>query len=72
MSNNSPNFFDLMRSHVMKTLISLGEISRENTQDARKAIIRLSKQLNLPEVEIETALYEASWQNKNRSIKHCS
>ncbi len=59
-------------THVINMLIKLGEIINRNTREARNAIIRLSKQLNRSEVEIETALYEADWQGTNRQANHCN
>lgn len=54
-------------THVLSMLHRRGVIARKNPQDARAAILALAQQLSLSPIKIETALYEASWLDTNRS-----
>ena len=53
-------------THVMRSLIEIGEIVRASPSDAKNAILRISRDLNISPIRVETALYESSWQEKNR------
>lgn len=57
-------------THVMTTLHRAGRIAQRNPEEARNAIVQLSRELGLSPIKIETALYEASWLSSNRPTSH--
>jgi hypothetical protein len=56
--------------HVINSLISNG-IYVGSSKDAVNEIIKISEQLNIPAVNIETALYEDSWLKSNHDFFQC-
>jgi endonuclease III len=59
-------------THVMRSLIEIGEIVKANPSDAKNAILRISRNLNISPIRVETALYESSWQEKNLPTSSCT
>ena len=58
--------------HVLNSLQSRNIISSQNPNEAISAIVKLSDDLNLPVVKIETALYEESWLKTNNPTMRCT
>lgn len=51
--------------HVIKSLNNYGYLSNDSIPDAKEIIHDLSSKLNVPVVEVETALYEDGWLKSN-------
>jgi len=51
--------------HVINSLMKHNLVNSHNVKEARYAIKKISKELSMPAVNVETALYESSWGNIN-------